>query len=148
MTGELPFTAEESHAIEQTIAVMRQLQSAMPHNLPIDWSQFGRIKPLVDATRKQLQDKTDPTIPRYCVVKLGGSFFQRINAGQILTRPDQVSCAAFEDPALADEVVRELLKLGRRADVQIVPLNRRRSETVQTLSQVGFVSSEAQDAGL
>ena len=142
MTGELPFTAEESRAIEDTVAAMRELQSTIPHNLPLDWSQYGRVKPQVDTARKQLQDKNDPMLSRYCVVRVGLNFFDRVNSGEVLMRPDQLSCACFESPGLANEVVRELIVLGYKAEVQIIPLMRRRSETVKVLSQIGFASEE------
>jgi hypothetical protein len=146
MTGELPFTAEESRAIEETIAAMRQLQASIPQGIPADWSQYARIKPLIDAVRKQLQDESDPMLSRYCVVRVGLNFFDRVNSGEVLTRPDQLSCACFESPGLANQVVRELLKIGCKADVQIVPLMRRRSETIQALSQIGFTANEVGDA--
>ncbi len=146
LTEEIPFDAAEAKAISETIDAMRELQHSIhPQGVPVNWSLIGRVKPLLDSFRKQLQDKSDPMLPRYCVVKVGLNFFYRITAGEVMTRPDQLSCAAFEDPSLADEVVRELFKIGRRADVVVVPLMRRRSETVSTLSQVGFVPSEAHD---
>lgn len=145
LTEETPFTAEESRAVLETIAAMRELQTTIPHSLPLDWSQFGRVKPLIDAVRKQLQDQSDPMLPRYCVIKINGNHFSRIVSGEVVTRPDPQSCSCFEDPSLANEVVRELFKIGRRADVVVVPLMRRRSETVRTLAEIGFNPNEAHD---
>jgi hypothetical protein len=143
LTGETPFTAEESRAVAATIAAMRELQSTVPHKLPLDWSQFGRIQPLVKTIREQVKDKMDPMLPKYCIVRIGLNFFSRITNNEVMTRPDQVSCSCFEDPSVAGQVVSKLFLMGRKADVVVVPLMRRRSETVQQLAEVGF--TEASD---
>src|SRR5258708_2595445 len=95
--------------------------------LPIDFSQPAALRSVFEQRLREYRDTNDPVIPRYCVVNVGLNFFNRITGGEVMTRPDQLSCACFEDPSLADRVVAEVFKLGRTADVVIVPLNRRRS---------------------
>jgi hypothetical protein len=137
---------EEALEVLQSLKIDAGAVFAPGFELPIDFSQPAKLRPIFEQRLRDYRETKDPTIPRYCVVRVGLNFFNRITAGEVMTRPDEVSCSAFEDPSVADQVVSELLKLGRKATVHVVPLNRRRSETVQTLAQVGFVLSEAHDA--
>jgi len=132
--------------VEEALDVMQLMKIdagsvfAPGFELPIDFSQPAALRPVFEQRLRDHHDKNDPMLSRYCVVRIGLNFFDRITSGEVLTRPDPSSCACFERPALADEVVRELIKLGHKADVKIIPLMRRRSETVKTLSQIGFTT--------
>jgi hypothetical protein len=136
--------------IEEALDVMQSMKIdagsvfSPGFELPIDFSQPASLRAVFEQRLRDYRDKKDPMISRYCVVRIGLNYFDRVNSNEVLSRPDPSSCACFESPALANEVVRELLKIGRKADVQIVPLMRRRSETAKTLSQVGFVTTEVE----
>src|SRR5260221_5011186 len=93
--------------IDQCLDVMQRMR-VRADGLPFDWAQSAVIRPVFEKRLREYRETKDPMIPRYCVVRIGGSFFERINSGQILTRPGQVSCACFEDPALAEQAGREL----------------------------------------
>lgn len=87
---------------------MRSAQAEMP--LPINWSLIGKVKPQVDARRKLLREQTDPVVRKCTLIRIGMSFFQRVNGANIVTSPSELHAAAFESPELAEEAVRARLK--------------------------------------
>jgi hypothetical protein len=145
LTQPIADRVEEALDVLQSMKIDAGSVFAPGFELPIDFSQPAAIRTVFDQRLREYRDAKDPMLSRYCVIRVGLNFFCRITAGEVMTRPDQISCAAVEDPRVADLIVEALGKLGRKAHVQVVPLNRRRSETVQTLQQVGFVPSEVQD---
>lgn len=140
--GTLPQNIADK--IDEALEVMQQMR-AKADGLPFDWAQSAVIRPVFEQRLREYRETKDPMISKYCVVRVGLNYFNRITAGEVMTRPDPNSCATFEDPALADQVVAELIKIGRKADVHVVRLMRRRSETVRTLAEIGFNPSEGQD---
>jgi len=146
LTEELPFTVAEARDITETVGAMRAIQAEM--SLPINWSLIGKIKPHVDARRKLLREQTDPVVRKCTLIRVGAtSFFQRINDGNVVTTPSELTACAFELPGLAEEVVRELKKLGTNARIEFFGAFRRRSSMSHSLIELGFepVTIEGQD---
>jgi hypothetical protein len=137
LTEELPFDLSESKSIEQTIAAMRLVQSEM--SLPINWTQIGKCKPRVDQRRKELSETADPIVRRCTLIRVSyAGFFQTIRGGQVVTTPSETNAAAFESPDLANEVVRELKKLGTESRIESFGAFRRKSTMSHTLVDVGL----------
>jgi hypothetical protein len=146
LTQPIADKVEEALDVMQSMKIDAGSVFARGFELPIDFSQPAALRSVFEQRLRDHRETKDPTLSRYCVVRVGLNFFDRVNSGEVLTRPDQLSCACFESPALANEVARELIKRGLKANVEIIPLMRRRSETVKTLSQVGFVTTEVEHA--
>jgi hypothetical protein len=147
MTGEVPFTVNEALNISETVTAMRTVQAEM--SLPIDWSLIGKVKPTVDQRRKDLRDQEDPVVHRCVLIKIGAtSYFQRVNSGNVVATPSELNACAFELPRLADEVVRELKKLGTVARTESMGAFRRRSTMTNTLVELGFEVTAATEVEL
>jgi hypothetical protein len=137
LTEEVPFDAAESQAISQTIDAMRGLQAEMP--LPIDWSRIGKVKPLVDQRRKKLREQADPIVRRCTLIRTSlTGYFQRMNGANIVTTPSEMNAAAFESPDLANEVVRQLEKVGMKTRTESFGAFRHKSTMTHSLIEVGF----------
>ena len=137
LTEEIPFDHSESQSIEETIAAIRLVQSEIP--LPINWAQIGKVKPLVDQRRKELREQADPIVRKCVLIRITYTgFFLRVHGGQVLTTPSEMNAAAFETPEIANEVVRELKKLGTEARIESFGAFRRRSTMVHSLVELGF----------
>jgi hypothetical protein len=137
MTEEIPFTTAEARDITETIDAMRSVQSEMM--LPINWSLIGKVKPHVDARRKQLREQADPIVHRCTLIRTSAtSFFQRLNGTNVVTTPSELTACAFETPVLAEEVVRELKKLGTNSRIEFFGAFRRKSTMTHSLIEVGF----------
>jgi hypothetical protein len=137
LTEETPFDDAESQAISETIDAMRDLQGSMP--LPIDWSRIGKVKPHIDTRRKELREQIDPVIRRCTLIRTSRTgFFQRMNGTNVVTTPSEMTAAAFETPELANQVVRELKKLGSEAQTESFGAFRRKSTMTHSLIEIGF----------
>jgi hypothetical protein len=137
MTEEIPFTIAEAQDITETIDAMRSVQSEMI--LPINWSLIGKVKPHVDARRKELRETIDPILHRCTLIRISTtSFFQRVNGSNVVTTPSELTACAFETPALAEGVVRELKKFGTNARIEFFGAFRRKSTMSHALVEVGF----------
>jgi hypothetical protein len=137
LTEESPFTAAEANDIAETIDAMRSVQSELP--LPINWSMLGKVKPHIDQRRKLLREQADPIIHRCTLIRIGAtSFFERLNGANVITTPSELNAAAFEAPALAEEVVRELKKLGTNARIEFFGAFRRESTMTHGLPEIGI----------
>jgi hypothetical protein len=140
LTEETPFDAAESQAISETIDAMRDLQASMP--LPIDWSRIGKVKPHIDQRRKELHDHNDPIVRRCCMIKISYTgFFLRVRGKEVVTTPSELLAAAFENPDVANQVVRELKKFGTQAQIETFGALRKKSSMSHTLIDVGFESA-------
>lgn len=108
--------------------------------LPVNWSLIGKVKPHVDQRRQELREQTDPIVRRCTLIRISAtSFFQRLNGANVLATPSELTAAAFETPALAEEAVRELKKLGTGPRLEFFGAFRRRSTMTRSLAEVGFV---------
>ena len=137
MSEEKLFDQAETYEIIQIIQAMRSLQAEI--RLPINWAMIGKVKPSVEQRRIELRDQADPMLSKYCVVRTSKvSFFVRINGDNILSSPSELTCAMFEAPGLANQVVQELAKHGVKGEVHIVPLLRRKSLMTKNLFELGF----------
>jgi len=146
LTEEIPFDPAESRNIIETIDAMRSVQAEIP--LPINWAQIGKVKPQVDARRKELQEQADPIVRRCTLIRITFTgFFLRVRNGEVVTTPSEMTAAAFEDPSVANEVVRQLKKLGTEARLEIFGAFRRKSTMSHTLIDVGFEVQEKENDG-
>ncbi len=137
LTEEIPFDPAESQMIAETIDAMRSVQASMP--LPINWSLIGKVKPLVDQHRKELHEQGDPIVRRCTLIRITYTgFFLRVQSGQVLTTPSEMNAAAFESFDLANEVVRQLKKLGTEARTESFGAFRRKSTMSHSLIEVGL----------
>ena len=137
LTEEIPFDFSESKSIEETIAAMRLVQSEM--SLPINWTQIGRCKPRVDQRRKELHEQADPFVRRCILIRTSGTgFFLRVNSTNVVTTPSEMNAAAFEEPGIANEAVRQLKKLGIDSRIESFGAFRRASTMSRSLVEVGF----------
>src|SRR6266550_6887160 len=126
MSEEKLFDAAETYEITQIIQAMRSLQAEI--RLPINWAQIGKVRPHVDQRRIELRDLADPMLSRYCVIRTSKTgFFIRMNGDNVLSSPSELTCATFEAPGLANQVIQELAKHGVKGELQIIPLLRRKS---------------------
>jgi hypothetical protein len=145
LTEEIPFDLSESQSITETIAAMRSVQAEIP--LPINWGQIGKVKPRVDTRRKELREQADPIVRRCMLIRVSyAGFFQTVRGGQVITTPSETNGAAFEEPGIADEVVRALRKLGTEARTESFGAFRRRSTMSHTFVDVGL--EQEQDNGI
>src|SRR6266478_1937671 len=100
LTEEVPFDPAEKKVIEETIDAMRDLQASIP--LPIDWSRIGKVKPHIDEKRTALRETSDPIVRKCSLVRISWTgFFQRVNSGNVVTTPSEMTAAAFESYDLA-----------------------------------------------
>jgi len=138
LTEEIPFNPAETREVTETIAAMRSVQSEIP--LPINWSLIGKVRPRVDARRKELREQIDPIVRRCVLIRTSKTgFFQRLIGSNVVTTPSEMSAAAFETPGIAEEAVRELKKLGNTAaTIESFGAFRRKSTMSHTLVDVGF----------
>jgi hypothetical protein len=137
MTEEVPFTSSESQTISETIQAMRDLQASMP--LPINWALFGKVKPHVDQRRKELREQADPIVRRCVLIRVSYTgFFSQVRDGEVVTTPSEMIAAAFEAPDLANEVVRDLKKLGTESRIEMFGAFRRKSTMTHSLIELGF----------
>jgi len=137
LTEEIPFDVSESKSIEETIAAIRLVQSEIP--LPINWAMIGKVKPLVDQRRKELREQADPVVRSCFLIRITYTgFFLRVQSGQVLTTPSEMNAAAFENFDLANEVVRQLKRLGTEARTESFGAFRRRSTMSHSLIEVGL----------
>jgi hypothetical protein len=140
LTGEIPFSAAEALDISETIAAMRSVQA---ENLPVNWTLISKIKPVVKQRRKDLHEQADPILRQCTVIRLSRTnFFRRLNDGNTVTTPSEMNCAAFETPALAEQAVRELKKLGINARIETCGAFRRQSTMTNSLVELGFELAE------
>jgi hypothetical protein len=140
LTEEVAFDAAETKVIEETIAAMRELQSSVqPQGVPVNWSLVGRVKPLVDQRRAALRESADPVVRMCWLIRISlTGYFLRVRDGNVITTPSETLGAAFEGTDTADQVVRELAKLGTKAQKESFSAFRRRSTMSHTLFDVGF----------
>lgn len=107
--------------------------------LPINWAQIGKCKPRVDARRKELRDQTDPVVRRCWLIRITyTAFFLRVQDGQVVTTPSEMIAAAFEEPSVANEVLRKLERLGTKGRIESFGAFRHRSTMSRTVVDVGF----------
>jgi hypothetical protein len=137
LSGELPFNNAEVASITETVAAMRSVQSEIP--LPINWGLIHKVKPVVDQRKKDLHEQADPVLRQCALVRLSRTnFFRRLSQGNVITDPSEMTAAAFETPALAQQCVRELKKLGTVAQVETFGSFRRKSSMTHSLAELGF----------
>ena len=137
LTLELPFTGAEARDILETIDAMRSVQSETL--LPVAWSLIGKVKPHIDSRKNALREQTDPIVRRCILIRISAtSFFQRLNGANVVTTPSELNAAAFEIPGLADEVVRELKKLGTAGRTEFFGAFRRKSTMTHGLLEIGI----------
>jgi len=142
LTEEVPFDAAEVEVISETIDAMRSLQEAMP--LPVDWSRIGKLKPHIDARRKELHEQGDPIVRRCILIRTSSTaFFKRMNGTNIMTDPSEMTAAAFETPDLANEVIRRLKTLETNSQIEFFGASRRKSTMVHSLIEIGFAVAES-----
>src|SRR5712692_9942978 len=108
--------------------------------LPINWAQIGKVKPRVDVRRKELHETADPVIRKCVLIRMTYTgFFSRVRNGkEVVTTPSEMTAAAFENPELANEVIRELKKLGTESRMEFFGAFRRKSTMTNSLTEVGF----------
>jgi hypothetical protein len=140
LTEEIPFTTAETRDIVETIDALRSVQAEML--LPVNWAQIGRCKPFVAARRKELQEQADPIVKSCRLIRTTRtSYFLRVHGREVVTTPSEMTAAAFENFQLADEVVRELERLGIKSQAEFFGAFRHRSTMSNTLLDVGFESA-------
>jgi hypothetical protein len=140
LTEEIPFNHAEARDITETIEAMRSVQTEI--SLPINWAQIGKVKPSVDARRKELRDQRDPIVRRCILIRTSlTGFFQRMNGANVVTTPSEMSAAAFETPDIANDAVRELKKFGTSSQIESFGAFRRRSTMTHSLIEIGFEST-------
>lgn len=145
VTGEVPFDAAESQAIEQTILAMRQLQSEVRPELPVNWALIHKVKPLVDQRRSQLHDISDPIVARCWYIRLTSlTWLRSMRENEPMTTYNfQVDGAAFQSIPLAEEAVRRLRAVGVQSRMELLTAERRASTITRSLEEIGFKSEPA-----
>ena len=144
LTEEIPFDLPESNSIEETITAIRLVQSEIP--LPINWAMIGKVKPLVDQRRKELREQADPILRKCLLIRVTYTgFFLRVHNGEVVTTPSEMTAAAFEIPEIANQVVRQLKKLGTEARIESFGAFRRRSTMVHSLLELGIEQERDND---
>jgi len=145
LTGERVCTETEAISIRDTIMAMREVQAEMP--LPVNWAMIGKVKPLVDQRRKELRDTADPIVKSCTLIRVAYTkFFLRVQNGEVVTTPSEMTAAAFESPGLAGEVVQQLRKLGTESRIEFFGAFRHRSTMSNTLVDVGLESAAIESA--
>lgn len=142
-SGQAQLSAEKEQSLRQTLEAIRSIIYEYPQ-LPIDFNQVSKIKPLVDQRRKELQEQSDPVVRRCTLIRVSyAGFFQAVRSGQIITTPSEMNAAAFESPGLANEALLELKKLGTESRTESFGAFRRRSTMAHSLVEVGLAIGEA-----
>jgi hypothetical protein len=142
-SGQAQLSAEKEQSLRQTVEAIRSIINEYPQ-LPIDFNQVSKIKPLVDQRRKELREQTDPIVRRCILIRVTYTgFFLRVRDGEVLTTPSEMTAAAFETPDLANEVVWQLKKLGTESRIESFGAFRRRSTMTNLLIELGFETKAA-----
>jgi hypothetical protein len=137
-SGQAQLSLEKEQSLRQTLGAIRSIINEYPQ-LPIDFNQVSKIKPLVDQRRRELREQTDPIIRRCTLIRVTYTgFFLRVQNGEVVTTPSEMIAAAFESPDLAQTVVRELKKLGTEARAESFGAFRRMSTMSNSLVELGF----------
>jgi hypothetical protein len=148
LSGQTKLSAEKEESLRATLQAARALVAEYPY-LPIDFNQIPRIKPLIEAKKKELRDTGDPIVPACMGIRLSYlGYFLRVNGTNVISTPSEMKCSVFEDVSLAEEAVRQIQKLGTNCKLERFGALRRKSTICNSLLEVGFqqesVAVEAQ----
>ncbi|MCU1241750.1 MAG: hypothetical protein JWO71_2476 [Candidatus Acidoferrum typicum] len=142
LAGQSRLSPDKEESLKLTLEAIRQLIDEFP--VPIDFNQVVRVKPLIDQRRAQIRENIDPIVHRCLLIRISGTgFFLTMRGGEVVTTPSETLAAAFENPDTANEVIRQLAKLGAKAWIDSFGAFRRKSTMSHSLMEVGFTPEPA-----